>query len=176
MLYTATFTLHRNHWNALFYLNSRIPLSVPVFEKDKKSHWRCILPLFLLRWHHASPTKRACDVPIPQPFLQACFMEKMAACKVIYLRVRFKLCQTNGALLFGASWFAHRVEPDCRGPATKFLHVGLWGTSAALIEIWSGFIGIFFPRCYMNSNNMEGWKDHVADNRDGYDCVHKDYA
>jgi len=35
MLYTATFTLHRNHWNALFYLNSRIPLSVPVFEKDK---------------------------------------------------------------------------------------------------------------------------------------------
>lgn len=116
--------------------------------------------------------KRARNVPVLQPFLETRFMENVAATKPIDLGIRFKLDQTNRALLFGST--AQRVVKDGWGPTSELLHVSFRWSSSTFDRFRCS--RVILPRCDMDADDMKYRPDDFLHDRYRHGCVHQNHA
>nr|GMD32022.1 hypothetical protein Iba_chr09bCG4310 [Ipomoea batatas] len=129
-----------------------IGVSSRVSQTSNGSHWATII---LSLGDHVVPAKRAGDVPVLEPLLEAGRVENMPARQLVYLCIWLELCQANRALLLGVVRDAHCVIPDGGSSAPELLYVGLRGGSSALEGIQWAFDGVLFPGCNPDANDAK---------------------
>nr|GMC48584.1 Myeloid-associated differentiation marker-like protein [Ipomoea batatas] len=128
--------------------------STSVANRYTTTTW-CLNSPSIWAYDHVVPAKRAGDVPVLEPLLEAGRVENMPARQLVYLCIWLELCQANRALLLGVVRDAHCVIPDGGSSAPELLYVGLRGGSSALEGIQWAFDGVLFPGCNPDANDAK---------------------